>query len=141
MLNLSPRMLAVLATACAAWAQDPVADGRKSFENRCSGCHGSDGNGGELGPPIAGRVRKLSDAEVAATVREGLPTKGMPANHLNDTDMATLIGFLHTLQPRETGFRSYALKGNLTNGKTLDEMVLNKSLDDVQIRTADKKIH
>ena len=34
---------------CALYAQTPDA-ARKAFESRCSGCHGADGNGGELGP-------------------------------------------------------------------------------------------
>jgi alcohol dehydrogenase (cytochrome c) len=132
---------AMLAVASAAWAQDVAPDGRKTFENRCSGCHGSDGNGGELGPPIAGRVKALTDVHIATTVREGLPTKGMPANNVNDVDMTALTKFLRSLQPREVGFRSYPIKANLTNGKTLEGIVLNESLDDAQIRTQDKKIH
>ena len=45
-----------LAAAACLNAQDSLVAGRKTFENRCSGCHGADGNGGELGPPIAGRA-------------------------------------------------------------------------------------
>ena len=33
-------------------AQD-VDPGRAAFESRCARCHGADGNGGEMGPPIA----------------------------------------------------------------------------------------
>ncbi|MDQ1472972.1 MAG: hypothetical protein QOJ99_4452 [Bryobacterales bacterium] len=140
-MNQVIRISALLAVAFAAWAQDVVPDGRKTFENRCSGCHGSDGNGGELGPPIAGRVKALTDSSIATTVREGLPTKGMPANNLNDADMTALTKFLHSLQPRQVGFRAYPIKASLTNGKSLEGMVLNESLDDAQIRTEDKKIH
>jgi alcohol dehydrogenase (cytochrome c) len=128
-------------SATPAHAEDALADGRKTFENRCSGCHGSDGNGGELGPPIAGRVRTMDYAHVANTVRQGLPTRGMPANNVNDTDMPKLISFLHSLEPRETGFRTYQMKASLTSGKTLDGMVLNESSTDLQVRSADKKIH
>ena len=77
-MNRVSRVSAILALACTAWAQDPLADGRKNFENRCSGCHGADGNGGELGPPIAGRVKTLTDAQVTLTIRQGLPPKGCP---------------------------------------------------------------
>ena len=36
---------------------------------RCAGCHGTDGNGGELGPNIATRVPLRSDDELAAKIR------------------------------------------------------------------------
>ncbi len=128
-------------TVCAAYAQDPLADGRKTFENRCSGCHGSDGNGGELGPPIAGRVRAIADAQIATTVREGLPTRGMPGNNINDSEMPKLISFLKSLEPRETGFRPYKLKAALPGGKTVEGMVVNEGPDDLQLRSEDRKIH
>jgi len=140
-LNRLTTVLAALAMAATAWGQDTIAEGRKTFENRCSGCHGADGNGGELGPPIAGKVRTLSDAQIATTVREGLPTKGMPANDVKDTDMTRLIQFLHSLQPRKTGFRPYSIKAALTSGKTLEGVVINESLVDAQVRTSDKRIH
>ena len=140
-MNRLTTVLAALAMAATAWGQDTIAEGRKTFENRCSGCHGADGNGGELGPPIAGKVRTLSDAQIATTVREGLPTKGMPANDVKDTDMTRLIQFLHSLQPRKTGFRPYSIKAALTSGKTLEGVVINESLVDAQVRTSDKRIH
>ncbi len=132
----------MIVAASAVLAQDSLADGRKIFENRCSGCHGSDGNGGELGPPIAGeRVRSLSSAQIATTVREGLPTRGMPGNNVNDADMPKLIAFLKSLEPGVVGFQPYAIKARLTSGKTLEGSVVNESLDDLQVRSADKKIH
>jgi len=133
--------LLIAGTASALWAQDSLAEGRKTFENRCSGCHGSDGNGGELGPPIAGRVRGLADDHVAMVVREGIPTRGMPANNVSAADMPKLIAFLHALEPSETGFRPYKLKANLPGGKSVEGMVLNESLEDLQLRSEDKKIH
>jgi len=39
--------------------------GQTTFVNRCAGCHGTDGNGGELGPAIATRVPTLSDQDLA----------------------------------------------------------------------------
>ena len=122
-------------------AQDPLAAGRTVFENRCSGCHGSDGNGGELGPPIAIRMPNLSDEQISNTVRNGLPTRGMPANTVAAVEMPQLIAVLRALIPRETGFRPYALKAALTNGKTVEGMVVNEALEDLQMRGSDGKIH
>jgi len=71
-------------------AQTP--EGRKTFESRCSVCHGADGNGGEMGPAIADRVPNLSDARIRTTVLEGLPQRGMPASvNLKDSELTPLI--------------------------------------------------
>ncbi len=64
--------------ARAALAQTPDV-GRRTYESRCSRCHGADGNGGELAPAIAGAPapshrRPALDASFAT----GLPSSGMP---------------------------------------------------------------
>jgi len=46
----------LLSTTLAAQDADP---GRVVFEGRCARCHGADGNGGELGPAIRGRLKEL----------------------------------------------------------------------------------
>src|SRR5713226_7043336 len=60
-------------------AQTSADTGRQVFVGRCASCHGSDGNGGELGPGIATRVPSRTDQELASLLRMGLPTAGMPA--------------------------------------------------------------
>lgn len=47
------------------------------FSRKCAGCHGANGGGG-LGPSLAG-VEAKGDAEIRARIRDGSPTKGMPA--------------------------------------------------------------
>ena len=42
-------LCALSASAAAAQTPDP---GRLAYTSRCAGCHGSNGNGGELGPSI-----------------------------------------------------------------------------------------
>src|SRR5580704_16597383 len=90
------RTILVPILACGAWAQDSVIAGRKTFETRCSVCHGSDGNGGEMGPGIARRVRGLNDAQIRKTIVEGIPAGGMPAFNLKDTEMEPLLSFVHS---------------------------------------------
>ncbi len=125
-----------------AFGQDAASVGRKTFENRCSGCHGADGNGGELGPAIARRLTNLSDAQVKTTVLEGLPTRGMPAfSNIGDADMPQLIAFLRTLRPRRMGFQPYPAKITLITGKALDGTVLAESFEDTQLKTADDHLH
>src|SRR4029077_8210112 len=96
------KFLLILLPFWAALAQTTDA-GRKLFENRCSGCHGADGNGGELGPPIARRSAGRTDVELTKTITEGIPSRGMPASKLTESDMKDLIRFLRTLRGRGFG--------------------------------------
>ena len=140
-MKLAATLSLMLATCAALNAQDSVAAGRKTFETRCSGCHGSDGNGGELGPPIARRAANLSDAQIKTTVLEGLPTRGMPANAVGEADMPPLLAYIRSMRPRRFGFQPYPLKAALTTGKTLDGTVIGESFDTAQLRTSDNRIH
>ena len=47
--------------------------GRKAFESRCAGCHGADGNGGDIGPPIGWRLEAYNDQGLRRLIRNGLP--------------------------------------------------------------------
>jgi alcohol dehydrogenase (cytochrome c) len=136
-------MLVALQTLPAARAQDAaVAAGRKTFESRCSVCHGADGNGGEMGPAIARRAVALTDPQLRTTILEGLPARGMPANAVPDSDMPALIAYVRTMRPRGApGFPIYPLQAHLTSGQTLDGMVIAEGFDDAALRTPDKKIH
>src|SRR3979490_397276 len=94
-----PFLLTLLALTTAAAPRTEA--GRRVFAGRCAGCHGSDGNGGELGPGISSRVPLRSDADLAALLRQGLPGAGMPAfANLTDQESADLVRFLRTLRPR-----------------------------------------
>src|SRR5579871_1740575 len=117
--------------ACTAWAQDSVITGRKTFETRCSVCHGSDGNGGEMGPGIARRIRSMTDAQIRSTIAEGIPARGMPAFHLSDDETEPLVSFIHSLRPRRGfGFQPYHASLQLTKGRTLDGMILSEAFDE-----------
>lgn len=121
-------------------AQTPDA-GRLSYMNRCAGCHGSNGNGGELGPGITTRVPARTDDELAALLKTGLPTAGMPAfANLTPAEVRDVIAFLRTLRPRE-GFTVARTKVALTDGSSLDGVVLNQGVEDLQLLGDDRKIH
>jgi alcohol dehydrogenase (cytochrome c) len=137
----SSKFLLWLLPVCAVYAQAPDA-GRKVFENRCSGCHGADGNGGELGPPIARRAAARSDVELTKVVTEGITSRGMPANKLAEPEMKELIRFLRTLRGRGFGMMQ-PVRGKVqtTSGATLDGLILNQSFIDMQFRTDDQHIH
>ena len=75
--------------------------GSRIFATNCSGCHGSDGRGGERAPNIATarNVASLSDSELANFVRNGVPGSGMPAfGFLGDEGVGNVVAFLRQLQ-------------------------------------------
>src|SRR5436305_14963429 len=99
-LRVSVLLLTALLMGPVVMAQGPEA-GRQVFAARCAGCHGSDGNGGELGPGIATRVPARTDQELSTVFRQGFPASSMPSfANLSDNEVASLTQFLRTLKPR-----------------------------------------
>jgi alcohol dehydrogenase (cytochrome c) len=115
--------------------------GQRQFENTCSTCHGGDGMGGELGPAIAGRLRRLDDQQLTTLIHQGLPNRGMPAfPNLTGGSLANLIGFVRTLSAnaqRPLVRRSV----ETTTGTRLEGTVLNQSTEDLGLQTEDGRIH
>jgi alcohol dehydrogenase (cytochrome c) len=120
------------------FAQDA---GREVFVGRCTGCHGTDGNGGELGPNIAARVPTRTDQELTTVVRQGLIASGMPAfANLSDVETGALVQFLRTLKPRAGSAPERATIA-LAGSATLSGLVLNQSQFDMQLLGDDRKLH
>ena len=113
--------------------------GRKIFEARCANCHGGDGNGGEMGPPIPLRLSVLDQAQLTKLVREGIPTKGMPPQPMGDSELGDLIKFLRTIERKADPIIRMTVQ--TTDGRTLDGQLLGQGFDDLQLRTDDKRIH
>jgi len=115
--------------------------GQQAFVSRCAGCHGSDGNGGELGPAITERVPARTDDDLTSLFKQGLPSAGMPAfPNLAGSEAAELIRYLRTLRPR-SGTAPVRAKIALTDGGALEGLVLNKSAVDLQLLGDDRKVH
>ena len=85
----------------AAAAQN-VDAGRQAFVTRCASCHGTDGNGGELGPAIAARAVVRTDEELRGVLRTRLSGRRDAAvsDDLTDVEASDLIAFVRTLRPR-----------------------------------------
>src|SRR5437867_1423757 len=133
-------LLAVMSFDSSAAAQTPE-PGRQVFVSRCAGCHGSDGNGGELGPAIASRVPSRTDDDLMSVVREGRPAAGMPAfPSVSGGDLAALIAYLRTLRPR-SGSDPVRATIALASGGTIDGLVLNQIALDLQLLGDDRRIH
>jgi alcohol dehydrogenase (cytochrome c) len=121
-------------------AQAPDAGGQV-FVARCAGCHGSDGNGGELGPGIATRVPLRSDADLTTLLRQGLPGAGMPSfSTLTERESADVVRFVRTLRPR-AGSGPERAKVTLTGGRMLEGLALNRSAFDMQLLGDDQALH
>ena len=79
-------------------SQALIKTGQTLFQQNCAFCHGRDAGGGETGPDLTGSTLVQEDAhgnKIAAVVRAGRPTKGMPAFHFADPDMDALVAFIH----------------------------------------------
>ncbi|HEX9368671.1 MAG TPA: PQQ-binding-like beta-propeller repeat protein, partial [Vicinamibacterales bacterium] len=120
-----------------------VDPGRKAFETRCAACHGADGNGGEMGPPIGLRLAARDDKQLAELIRGGSPAKGMPPSQIADAELAGLLKHLRTIQRRAEANAPVAkrLQVQTTDGASLDGQVLAEGFDDLQLRTADDRVH
>ncbi len=115
--------------------------GQVAFENRCGKCHGSDGNGGELGPRITFRLTKRTDGQLATLVRTGIPARNMPPTKLGDDEMALLITFLRSIQ-RLPESKPVERRTILTiEGKKIEGQIVGEGFDDLQLRTDDKRVH
>jgi alcohol dehydrogenase (cytochrome c) len=119
-------------------ANDP---GRKSFETRCGPCHGGDGNGGDMGPPITGRLASRDDTQLSALIHTGIPASGMPGNKVEGPELAALVRFLRSIQSRRGERPLVRMTVEITDGKKLDGLALNEGFDDLQLRTDDNRIH
>jgi cytochrome c oxidase cbb3-type subunit 3 len=105
--------------AQAAQANRSIADGRQVFENRCAGCHGIDGRGGERAPDIAtsAKTQRRSDSALTQIIINGIPSAGMPAfSTLDASTTQALVKYVRFLQG-QTG--TAALPGNPQNGKAI----------------------
>ncbi|HEY2013581.1 MAG TPA: PQQ-binding-like beta-propeller repeat protein [Bryobacteraceae bacterium] len=140
-MRVSFSFFALMLLVSALPAQD-VHPGRAIFESRCARCHGSDGNGGELGPAIRGRLGARNDQQLMTLIHEGLPGQGMPPIPVPEAEMAPLIAFLRSSIQRQ-GRRQELVRAKVqtTAGKTLDGEVLSQGFEDLELRTDDHRVH
>jgi PQQ-dependent dehydrogenase (methanol/ethanol family) len=75
-----------------------LADGRHRFEERCGGCHGADGMGGERAPAIGSvdRDRLRSQDDVHNLIRQGIPDAGMPGFNLAEPELSQIVAFVRS---------------------------------------------
>jgi cytochrome c oxidase cbb3-type subunit 3 len=82
---------------------EQVAAGRTLFGAQCGFCHGRDAMGGETGPDLTRSQFVAEDVrgdKIAPLLHTGRPDKGMPAFNLSDTDIASIVAFVHDSKKR-----------------------------------------
>jgi mono/diheme cytochrome c family protein len=95
--------------------------GEKLYNETCTACHGKDGTGGELGPPVAAQNRrylKRTDPEIFDTIKNGIQGTQMPpyATQFTDDQIWQMTAYIHGL--RGTAVDTPA-SGNVANGETI----------------------
>ena len=113
---VSPRVLA-----------QPLETGRKAYEARCVGCHGSDGSGGGHGPGFVEirRPRASSKPAMRDLIRGGIPGTAMPASTITDAELDALVDYVEVLRApaadhpaagdATAGERFFTGRGNCSN--------------------------
>ncbi len=99
--------VAVLAAVLSGCDSGRNVDGRALFATNCAVCHGTDGQGNDQGPSLREaryRPDQLSDAEIAAAIRNGVPEEAfdygpMPAfPRLDDEEVDAIVEVVRDLQ-------------------------------------------
>ena len=124
------RILSVLfslALLTSAGSPQTLDAGKKQYEARCVGCHGSDGGGGGHGPSIIDirRPRATSKEALRELVRKGIPDAGMPPSPMSDAEAEAIVVYLDLLKAPAAehpvagdvaaGRRFFAGKGNCSS--------------------------
>src|SRR6188474_801736 len=101
--------------------REAIAEGEKLYNETCTACHGKDGKGGELGPPVASQNRRYlrrSDDEVFDALKNGIQGTQMPpfSGQFNDDQLWRITAYIHGL--RGTAVDTPA-SGNIAGGEAI----------------------
>jgi ubiquinol-cytochrome c reductase cytochrome b subunit len=93
----------VIGAAAKVGAANPLVDkGKSVYEAKgCNGCHGNNGAGTPVAPPLTGIGSKYPPDKLAELVRRPtakMSAAGMPAFHIPDNQMKSLIAYLDSLK-------------------------------------------
>ena len=80
-----------------------IAEGEKLYNETCTACHGKDGTGGELGPPVAAQNRRYlrrSDPEIFDAIKTGISGTQMPpfSGQFTDDQIWRITAYIHGLR-------------------------------------------
>jgi len=80
-----------------------IDEGRETFNQTCTSCHGPDGAAGEMGPALGApgrRYAQATDAQIFDAIRNGIPGTQMPASRavLGDDDIWKVAAYIRGLR-------------------------------------------
>ena len=83
--------------------REAIADGEKLYNETCTACHGKDGTGGELGPPVAAQNRRYlrrTDQEIFDAIQNGISGTQMPpyAGQFTDEQIWRVTAYIRGLR-------------------------------------------
>ena len=142
------RMLSLVAVFMVLTLNLVAADGEDSYQTRCALCHGGDASGTDRAVSILPALGSRTPDQLATTITEGAPSRGMPAFEIPTEELAPLIAYLKELaaevsptarDPRAPQPRTGSLR--LVGGGVLSGIILNESGFDAQLRAADGTVH
>jgi putative heme-binding domain-containing protein len=80
---------------------EAVAEGEKLYTQHCTTCHGANGGGGEIGPPIVAGDRLeigVSDGQTFNIIKNGVTGTPMSPQRLPETDIWKIVTYVHALR-------------------------------------------
>lgn len=94
-----------------------IENGKATFRNACSFCHGLNAEGGSRAPSlVSGHLNHGStDDAMLNNILHGIPGTAMPANDVDESEARDVIAYLHSLQKPATPPAS----GNAEAGRKL----------------------
>lgn len=103
-------------------AETKAAQGQQLFEQNCSVCHGSQGQGG-VGIPLSfpSFIDSVSDNYIRKTIRYGRPGRVMPSfTNLSDQEILSIVQYMRTWTGNKgKTFSNKSVKGDPKAGKQL----------------------
>jgi putative heme-binding domain-containing protein len=101
--------------------KEAIAEGEKLYNETCTSCHGKDGTGGELGPPVAAQNRRYlrrTDDEIFDAIKTGITGTQMPpfSSQFNDDQIWRITAYIHGLRGTAVDTPS---SGNVANGEAI----------------------
>jgi putative heme-binding domain-containing protein len=93
-----------------------ITQGAVLFRQECAFCHGVSARGGMRGPDLTAGVwtHGGADADIAATISDGVPGTAMPPNKLTEDEIWRIVAYLRTLEKPPA-----AVKGDARRGESL----------------------
>jgi putative heme-binding domain-containing protein len=101
--------------------KEAIAEGEKLYNETCTSCHGKDGTGGELGPPVAAQNRRYlrrTDDEIFDAIKTGITGTQMPpfSGQFNDDQIWRITAYVRGLRGTAIDTPS---AGNVANGESI----------------------